>query len=107
MKFVVNNQEWELKYVKPNSRNLMRSDGTITIGMTDNNTKTVYINNRLNEYMSEKVLAHEITHVFAFEYDYEMDIETEEIVADFISLYGKEIVYLLEDLERMLVKISS
>lgn len=104
MKFTVNNQEWDLVFVKPNSKNLMRSDGSITIGMTDNNKKTVYINNRLNEYLTDKVICHELTHVFAFEFDYFMPIETEEIVADFMSLYGRRIVYLLDDLVRILKK---
>ena len=104
MKFTVNNQEWDLVFVKPNSKNLMRSDGSITIGMTDNNKKTVYINNRLNEYLTDKVICHELTHVFAFEFDYFMPIETEEIVADFMSLYGRRIVYLLDDLVGILKK---
>lgn len=104
MKFTVNNQEWDLVFVKPNSKNLMRSDGSITIGMTDNNKKTVYINNRLNEYLTDKVICHELTHVFAFEFDYFMSIETEEIVADFMSLYGRRIVYLLDDLVVILKK---
>ena len=106
MKFTVNNQEWNLVFVKPNSRNLMRSDGSITIGMTDNNTKTVYINNKLNEYMKDKVICHELTHVFAFEFDYFMPMETEEIVADFMSLYGRDIVYLLDDLVGILRRIA-
>lgn len=104
MKFTVNNQEWDLVFVKPNSKNLMRSDGSITIGMTDNNKKTVYVNNRLNEYLTDKVICHELTHVFAFEFDYFMPIETEEIVADFMSLYGRRIVYLLDDLVGILKK---
>lgn len=104
MKFTVNNQEWDLVFVKPNSKNLMRSDGSITIGMTDNNKKTVYVNNRLNEYLTDKVICHELTHVFAFEFDYFMPIETEEIVADFMSLYGRRIVYLLDDLVVILKK---
>lgn len=104
MKFTVNNQEWDLVFVKPNNNNLKRSDGSITIGMTDNNEKTVYVNNRLNEYLTDKVICHELTHVFAFEFDYFMPIETEEIVADFMSLYGRRIVYLLDDLVVILRK---
>ena len=106
MKFTVNNQEWDLVFVKPNSKNLMRSDGSITIGMTDNNKKTVYINNRLNEYLTDKVICHELAHVFAFEFEYFMDIETEEIVADFMSLYGRKIIYLLDDLVEILKRIA-
>lgn len=106
MKFTVNNQGWNLVFVKPNSRNLMRSDGSITLGMTDNNVKTVFVNDRLNSYMTDKVICHELTHVFAFEFDYYMDIETEEIVADFMSLYGRKIVYLLDDLVGILRRIA-
>lgn len=106
MEFKVNSNIWEVKFVKPNSIDLMRSDGSITLGMTDNNVKTVYINNRLNEYMTDKVLCHELTHVFAFEFDYFMDIQTEEIVADFMSLYGRNIIYLLDDLVRILKMVS-
>ena len=104
MKFTVNNQEWQLLFVNPSNGNLKRSDGSITIGMTDNNTKTVYINNKLNCALTDKVICHELTHVFAFEFDYSMDIETEEIVADFMSLYGRNIIYLLDDLVQVLKK---
>ena len=104
MKFTVNNQEWELRFVHPNSKNLMRSDGSITLGMTDCNTKTVYINNRLNNYMTDKVLCHELTHVYAFSFDYFIDIQTEEIVADFLSLFGRDIIYLLDDIIKILKK---
>ena len=104
MKFTVNNQEWELRFVNPNNKNLMRSDGSITLGMTDCNTKTVYINNRLNNYMTDKVLCHELTHVYAFSFDYFIDIQTEEIVADFLSLFGRDIIYLLDDIIKILKK---
>lgn len=106
MTFIVNNQEWKLLFLKPNSKELMRSDGSITLGMTDNNVKTVFVNNRLNDYMTDKVICHELTHVFAFEFDYYMDIETEEIVADFMSLYGRNIILLLDDLIKVLRRIA-
>lgn len=106
MTFIVNNQEWRLLFVKPNSKELMRSDGSITLGMTDNNVKTVFVNNRLNDYMTDKVICHELTHVFAFEFDYYMDIKTEEIVADFMSLYGRNIILLLDDLIKVLRRIA-
>lgn len=104
MTFVVNNQEWELMFVKPSSRQLIRSDGSITIGMTDNNTKTVYINNKLNRALTDKVICHELCHVFCFSYDIYMPIEQEEYLADWISRYGRELVYLLDDLMQTLKK---
>jgi hypothetical protein len=72
--------------------------------MTDNNTRTVYINNRLSDYMTNKVLAHEICHVFAFSFDYSMPIEVEETVADFFSLFGRDMINLLDDLTLILKK---
>lgn len=104
MTFVVNNKEWNLVFVNPSNNNLKRSDGSITIGMTDNNTKSVYINNRLNDYLFDKCLAHELCHVFCFSYDIYMPIEQEEYLADWISRYGRELVYLLDDLMQTLKK---
>ena len=104
MEFVVNDQEWNLQFVKPSSKELMRSNMTFTLGMTDNNTRTVYINNRLTDYMTNKVLAHEICHVFAFSFDYSMPIEVEETVADFFSLFGRDMINLLDDLTLILKK---
>lgn len=104
MRFSVNNQEWKLLFVNPGNNNLKRSDGSITIGMTDNNTRIVYINNRLSDYMTNKVLAHEICHVFAFSFDYSMPIEVEETVADFFSLFGRDMINLLDDLTLILKK---
>lgn len=104
--FIINGIEWDIVWVNPNSKNLMRSDGSITIGVTDNNTKTVYINNRLDDYMTDKCLAHELCHVYAFSFDYFMDIETEEIVADFFSLFGRSMVYMLDDLVKILKRVA-
>ncbi len=93
MTFTANGTVWNLVFVPPSSTTLMRSDGSITIGMTDNTTKTVYLSDRLHGYMLDKVLCHEMTHVYSFENNCTIDIETEEIIADFISLYGRNIIY--------------
>lgn len=104
MNFVVNGVEWNLSLVEPYSDNLRRSDNTITLGVTDNNTKTIYVNDRLSDAMFDKVLCHELVHVFSFEYNYNIDIQTEEIIADFMSLFGRDIIYLLDDLINILKK---
>lgn len=93
----INNIEWIIEYVAPNSPVFRLKNGTYTIGLTDNATKTVYINNRLSDYMKRKVLTHEITHCICFSYGIYMPIETEELLADFISLYGLEIITLVDD----------
>lgn len=104
MKFAVNNQEWELVLVNPNSRELVRSNGTITIGMTDNVQKKVFINNRLNDYLFDKCLAHELCHVFCFSHNIYMSIQEEEYLADWVSRYGRDLIYLLDDLVGIIKK---
>lgn len=102
--FVVNGIEWNLSLVEPYSDNLKRSDNEFVLGVTDNNTKTVYINNRVSDAMFDKILCHELVHCFCFSYGVYMDIEQEEFMADWISRYGDELVYLLDDIMRSFVK---
>lgn len=103
MGFRVNGIEWNLSLVEPYSDNLKRSDNTITLGVTDNNTKSIYINNRLSDAMFDKVLCHELVHVFSFENNLSVPIETEEIIANFMSLYGRDIIYLADDIMSSLI----
>lgn len=98
MIFTVNNNPWRLEFVRPSSENLRRSDGSYTFGVTDNAVKTVFIMQNMSDYMTDKVICHELCHVHAFEYDYYMPIEVEEIVADFMSLYGRKVVYLTDEI---------
>ena len=98
MIFQVNNHIWRLKFVKPSSRNLLRSDGSWTFGVTDNNVKTVFLLENMPDYMTDKVLMHELCHTHAIEYNYYMPIEVEEIVCDFMSLYGRSVVYMADEI---------
>ena len=41
-----------------------------------------------------KVLCHEITHAAMFSYNVDLSIEQEELIADLISTYGDEIIYI-------------
>lgn len=104
MQFMVNGTIWTLQFVNPRSKHLMTSTGIYTLGVTDNNVKTVYIADNLSEHMTDKVFCHELTHVHSFEYNYYMPIEVEEIVADFMSLYGRNIVYLADDIMSNLLR---
>lgn len=103
MIFNINDNVWKLKFVNPTNINLKRSDNSYTLGVTDNNVKTVYIANNLHHALRRKVLLHELTHVHAMEYGYYMPIEVEEIVADFMSLYGTDIVFLADDILKNLI----
>lgn len=89
---------WRLKFVPGDSRYLERPDGSTTIGMTDGNTRTIYLYQGLRGRMLDKVLAHELVHAFQFSYNIRMDIDQEEFMADWVSRYGRELIYLLDDL---------
>lgn len=94
--FYVNDIQWDITFVEPTNSILQRSDGSFTCGVTDNLTKTVYLSNLLEGPFLNKVICHEMCHIFSFSYNLNLPIETEEIIADFISLYGKDIIYLVD-----------
>lgn len=102
--FTVNGETWNIDFVDPLNRNLMRSDNVYTLGVTDNSLKTIFLSNKLHGKMLDKVLCHELVHVYSFENDCEIDIQTEEIIADFMSLYGREIIYLADDIMNGVLK---
>lgn len=96
--FDINGVRWEIEFIKPNSPELTRSDGSITVGMTDGNTNTVYLSSALRGAFLRRVLCHELCHCFMFSYDIHIPIEQEEFMADWISLYGEDLVHQLDDL---------
>lgn len=102
--FEINGYTWRLMFVNSNSEKLMRSDGSITVGMTDWNDRCVYLSNKLHGSFLRRVVAHELCHCFCFSYNVIMPIEEEEYLANWISLYGTELVYLLDDLMQTVLK---
>ena len=54
--------------------------------------KTIYIIEGLDDYMFRKVLSHELTHAAMFSYNVDLTLEQEELFADLIATYGREIV---------------
>ena len=98
MVFTINGENWILQFVRPNSEELRRSDGVYTLGVTDDNTKTVTIASGMSDYMTNKVLCHELVHCYSFSYDCHIDMPTEEIIADFMKKNEKDIIYLADDI---------
>lgn len=87
-----NEEVWRVCLVSPNHPELQRYDGSWTIGACNNSTKTIYIIEGLNDFMFKKVLSHELTHAAMFSYGIQMSLEQEEMFADLIATYGREIV---------------
>lgn len=92
--FLINGIYWKLAFVSPDFPLLMRWSGDFTIGACDNLTRTIYINETLSGSLLKKVLCHQITHAAMFSYNVDLSIEQEQLVADLISTYGDEIVYI-------------
>lgn len=92
--FLINNIYWKLAFVAPDFPLLQRMSGEYSIGACDNLTRTIYINETLYGDLLKKVLCHEITHAAMFSYNVSLTLEQEEIIADIISTYGDEIIYI-------------
>ena len=88
----INGEEWRVLLVSPFHPQLMRSNGSWTIGACDDMLKTIYVCEDLDLNMMKKVLCHEITHAAMFSYNIEMNLAQEELFADLVASYGQEIV---------------
>lgn len=88
----INGEEWRVLLVSPFHPGLARSDGVPVLGCCDDNLKTIYINDEVNDFYLKKVLTHELTHAAMFSYNVELSYEQEELVADLIATYGHEII---------------
>ena len=95
--FTINNVNWKIRFVDKNSDVLYRPDGSLTLGVTDRTSKTVYISNRLNGALLKKVVTHEICHCCIFSYGIYLTLEQEEYLCDFVAKYADEIVNLAND----------
>lgn len=98
MDFYIKDTLWRLQFVRPSSERLRNSQGLYTLGVTDNNIKTVFIADNLTQEKEELVICHELTHCICFEYDIYLPIDLEEWLCNFVAEHGKEIIYLLDDL---------
>lgn len=92
MYFVANNRLWTIQYTYPQSDELMRSDGTYSIGCADKSNQKIFIADNLSEELEEKVICHEVCHAFVMSYNLYMSIEEEERLCNFVADYGKDIV---------------
>ena len=92
--FLINNVYWKLAFVSPDFPLLRRMSGDYSIGACDNLTRTIYINETLSSDLLKKVLCHEIVHAAMFSYNVSLSVEQEEILANIISTYGEQIIYI-------------
>ena len=91
MDVVINYKVWHIRFENGTSTELMRSDGTFALGVCDDDLCTIFLCDNLPDHLNESVLCHELCHAFCFSYGLDLDIATEEIVADFLATYGRDV----------------
>lgn len=98
MGIMINGVEWILFLVDPFDRHLYRADGSLTIGMCDNNYHQIYIRNDLYDDKFWLVLVHELTHASLFSYGIDLSrCCHEELIADYVATHGEEIIAIAKD----------
>lgn len=98
MDFEINGVYWHIVFTSPTSNLLRRSDGSLTCGVTDENTHCVYLSDMLRGAFLRKVICHELVHCFMMSHSIHISIEQEEFMASWVSEYGADLIYLLDDL---------
>lgn len=88
----INGITWRVLFVPSYDANLRRRDGSYTIGMCDSNTKQIFIKEGLSDFMTKKVLCHELVHASIYSYNVRLTIDQEELIADLLATYGEEII---------------
>jgi hypothetical protein len=77
--FTINHEVWIVNFMQPYDEIFRMDNGEFTIGVCDDNTKTIYISNLLRGEKLKQVLCHEIVHAAMFSYNVELEYEQEEL----------------------------
>ena len=104
--YKINGITWYMIRVRSDSPMLMRSDGSITVGMCDRETQTIYVSDALHGRFLRKVLLHEICHSAMFSYGINMSVDQEELFCDLLSTYGDEIIAITDSVFKALSEVA-
>lgn len=99
--FYMNGLRWRVRFTYPTDRVLVDRTGTLTIGVTDSATMTIYLSNELRGSFLTTVVLHELSHAMMISYGYLEQIhkyckkrhwvDMEELIANLIANQAKEI----------------
>ena len=104
--YKINGITWYMIRVRSDSPTLMRSDGSITVGMCDRETQTIYISDALHGRFLRKVLLHEICHSAMFSHGIDMSVDQEELFCDLLATYGDEIIAITDSVFKALSEVA-
>ena len=99
--FYMNGLHWRIRFVNPNSDILIDRTLSKTVAVTDPDTMTIYLSNKLHGEFLTRVVLHELSHAMMYSYHYldeihryckkQYWIEMEELIANLISDRAYEI----------------
>ena len=107
MDFRINGIDWNICFVNPKSDKLRRSDGSITLAVTDWNDRSVYVSTAPKGTYLRKIMAHELVHCFMFSYSIHISLEWEEYIADWVATYGTDLITLLDNIMYQIMYIAA
>jgi predicted SprT family Zn-dependent metalloprotease len=92
MKITINQSEWTIHEVE-SSHNMLVLDGGSCRGTTHFKQQEIYIDNSFKDEKVFQVLCHELSHAYLYETQLDIGVKyNEEMLCEFIGLYGKPIV---------------
>ena len=100
--FEINGETWYIQFSCPYHDIFIMDSGEYTIGVCNDEDKTIYLASNLRGKLLKKVLCHEIVHAAMFSYDIDLDYMQEELMANIIATYGSEILKIANDIFKRL-----
>ena len=99
--FYMNGLHWRIRFVNTNSDILIDRTLSKTVAVTDPDTMTIYLSNKLHGEFLTRVVLHELSHAMMISYGYLEQIhkyckkrhwvDMEELIANLIAQQAKEI----------------
>ena len=91
MEIKINENKYIVKILEENDERLKMEDGEYHSGVCDMRKKEIYIMKGLGIDAARYTVKHELVHAYLDSYGFLQVEYTDEIIADFIAIYGRKI----------------
>ena len=105
MHFWINNHLWCVVDVPANHPKL-RDGFRYVLGCCYTHDKEIYVNRELPQWKYERVVAHEITHAFIYEYGIVLPKEQEEMIANLFAEHGREMIAIVDNILQQILEVA-